>query len=216
MSSLQNPDGAALTWIFDHCLRYPGSYEIPLRTMYTINCNPTKANNSGNRSPETFFTPRTSTSTKSSRSSQEEANVDAAADFRSQLINQISRLPSQPCSLPPTFLSSFLRRCFTAELESVDFPQALTALDYLKDLETRWKKELSSAMQRLNISYEDAQNPKQSELAAKYPGVMVWLETINAKARSLETFYTQVYIGLRRWVSILQDCSSHWRRTNRP
>lgn len=201
MSSLQNPDGAALTWIFDHCLRYPGSYEIPLRTMYTINCNPAKANNNGNRSPETFFTPRNSTSTKSSRSSQEDT-VDAAADFRSQLINQISRLPSQPCSLPPSFLSSFLRRSFTAELESVDFPQALTALDYLKDLETRWKKEMSSALQRLNISYEDAQNPQQSELGAKYPGVLAWLETMNAKGRTLEATYTQIYVGLRRWTLI--------------
>ncbi|KAJ5693065.1 hypothetical protein N7462_002488 [Penicillium macrosclerotiorum] len=192
-----SPDGVALTWIFDHCLRYPGSYELPLRTMYTLNCNPTKQPLPNN---ETAFTPRSSTSTRSSGSSQD--GIDAAADFRSQLINQIARLPSQPCSLPPSFLTSFLRRCFPAQLECVDFPQALTALDYIKDLETRWKKEMSSAVQRLNIERDDAENPALSELALQYPGVMAWLGSINTKARKLEALYTQIYIGLRRWILI--------------
>ncbi|KAJ5266750.1 hypothetical protein N7478_009558 [Penicillium angulare] len=206
MSQLQldNPNGRALTWIFDHCLRYPSSYEIPLRTMYTINCNPAKGTNA-NRTPETAFSPRDSistTSTKSNKSSHSEDSIDAAADFRSQLIHQISRLPSQPCSLPPAFLCSFLRRCFTEHLESVDFPQALTALDYLKDLECRWKKEIANAVQRLNIDREDAQDPLHSELGMKYPGVMAWLQNMNAKARTLEALYTQVYVGLRRWTLI--------------
>ncbi|KAJ5198812.1 uncharacterized protein N7498_007929 [Penicillium cinerascens] len=192
--ALESPSGVALTWIFDHCLRYTGSYEIPLRTMYTLNCNPAK---NPNRGPETAFTPRSSTSTKASDDS-----IDAAADFRSQLIHQISRLPSQPCSLPPSFLTSFLRRCFTAELESVDFPQALTALDYLKDLEGRWKKEMNGALQRLGISRDDAENPYTSELALKYPAVLPWLQSINAQARKLEAQYTQIYIGLRRWTLI--------------
>ncbi|KAJ6106265.1 hypothetical protein N7512_009782 [Penicillium capsulatum] len=201
MPSLETPEGAPLTWIFDHCVRYPSSYEIPLRTMYAINCNPTKTPLPGSRTPETAFTPRNSTSTKSSRSSQEDS-VDAAADFRSLLVNQISRLPSQPCSLPPSFLTSFLRRCFTPELESVDFPQALTALDYLKDLENRRRKEVSAAMQRLNITREDVENPKESELGRKYPGVISWLETMSAKGRTLEATYTQIYIALRRWTLI--------------
>ena len=199
MSSLNSPNGASLTWIFDHCLRYPGSYEIPLRTMYTINCNPAKH---PNRAPETAFSPRNSTSSGSSASDHgEQDSVDAAADLRSALSHQISRLPSQPCSLPVVFLTSYLRRVFPVELTDVDFLQSLTALDYLKDLETRWKKEISNAIQRLNISREDAEDPLRSELALQYPGVMSWLESINAKARRLEALYTQVYVGLRRWVS---------------
>ncbi|KAJ5174781.1 uncharacterized protein N7482_000658 [Penicillium canariense] len=199
--SLRSPDGVSLTWIFDHCLRYPGSYEIPLRDMYALNCHPTKSYLPGSSSPETAFSSRNSTSTRSSASSQE-SSLDAAADFRSQLIHQISRMPSQPCSLPPSFLTSFLRRCFPRELEQVDFPQGLTALDYAKDLETRWKKEMSLALQRLNIGREDAKNPSHSELALKYPGVMAWLESVNGKARTLEALYTQVYIGLRRWMIV--------------
>ncbi len=31
--------GAAFPWILEHLLTYPGTYEIPLRTMYTLNAN---------------------------------------------------------------------------------------------------------------------------------------------------------------------------------
>lgn len=200
--SPKSPDGMALTWIFDHCCaRYPGTYEIPLRDMYALNCHPTKSFLLGSNSPETAFSPRNSTSTQASNSSQD-STVDAAADFRSQLIHQISRMPSQPCSLPPSFLTSFLRRCFPKELEQVDFPQSLTALDYAKDLENRWKKEMALALQRLEINREDVDNLRQSELAIKYPGVITWLESINAKARTLEALYTQLYVGLRSWMII--------------
>lgn len=198
--SPKSPDGIALTWIFDHCCaRYPGTYEIPLRDMYALNCHPTKSFLPGSNSPETAFCPRNSTSTQASNSSQD-STVDAAADFRSQLIHQISRMPSQPCSLPPSFLTSFLRRCFPKALEQVDFPQSLTALDYAKDLENRWKKEMALALQRLDINRVDVDNLHQSELAIKYPGVITWLESINAKARTLEALYTQLYVGLRRWM----------------
>lgn len=199
--SLDSPDGSALTWVLDHCLRYQGSYEIPLRTMYTINCNPSKHCLSGSRSPETAFSPRNSTSTKSSHSSQD-ASVDAASDFRSALMHQISRLPSQPCSLPPSFLTSFLRKCFVPELDKVDFPQALPALDYLKSLDNRWKKEMASALERLNVGRDDAVDPSRSELALQYPGVAAWLQTVNVKARQIQALYTQIYVGLRRWVSV--------------
>lgn len=199
--SMGSPDGSGLGYILDHYVRYEGSYEIPLRTMYTINCNPSKHSLSGSRSPETAFSPRNSTSTKSSRSSQD-ASVDGASDFKSALMHQISRLPSQPCSLPPSFLTSFLRKCFVSDLDKVDFPQALPALDYLKTLENRWKKEVALALERLNVSRDDAADPTRSELASKYPGVAAWLQTINAKSRQIQALYTQIYVGLRRWVSI--------------
>ncbi|KAJ5989335.1 hypothetical protein N7481_004545 [Penicillium waksmanii] len=198
--SLDSPNGAALTWIFDHCLRYPASYEIPLRDMYTFNCNPTNTPFPRTRSPETAFSPRNSASTHSSRSSN--GSFDAAADFRSLMSHQIANRSSQPCELPVSFLTGFVHRCFTAELESVDFPQALTAIDYLKDLETRWKKEMEAALTRLGIKREDAENPNSSGFAGKYPGVMTWLHTMNAKARTVTALYTQIYVGLRRWVLI--------------
>jgi hypothetical protein len=186
---LNAPDGSALTWIFDHILRYPGTYELPLRTMYTLNCNPTRQPTS-NSIPETAFA-RRPTSPKSS----------AAEDFRAQLTHQISRLPSQPCSLPPSFITSFLRRCFAPQLEEVDFPQALTGLDYLRDLETRRKKEIAAALQRLGVEPNDLQ--PNSEFSRKFPGVVAWFESINIKGRKVEALYTEIYLGLRRWVCLV-------------
>ncbi|KAL4920940.1 hypothetical protein BDW62DRAFT_152604 [Aspergillus aurantiobrunneus] len=181
---LDAPDGSALTWIFDHILRYPGTYEIPLRTMYALNCNNTRQQVPGTQLPETAFARRPS-SPKSS----------AAEDLRAQLTQQISRLPSQPCSLPPSFVTSFLRRCFAPQLEDVDFPQALTGLDYLRDLESRRKKEVASALHRLGL-----QPDKQDlEFPKKYPGVVMWIESIKSKECKVEALYTQIYIGLRRW-----------------
>lgn len=190
---LDAPDGSALTWIFDHILRYPGTYEIPLRTMYAFNCNNTRQQFPGAQVPETAFARRPS-SPKSS----------AAEDLRAQLTHQISRLPSQPCSLPPSFVTSFLRRCFSPLLEDVDFPQALTGLDYLRDLESRRKKDVAAALHRLGLQ-PDTQDP---ELSKNYPGVMTWIESIKTKEWRVEALYTQIYIGLRRWVSHYESFTS--------
>lgn len=188
---LDSPDGSALTWILDHCLRYPGSYEIPLRTMYALNCNSMKQQGA--------TTPRSSHSSKSSHSSHE-LPLDSAADFKAQLTNQISRLPSQPCSLPPSFITTFLRRCFAPRFEDVDFHQALTALDYLRDLETRRRREVASAVQRLGLQVDDIKNFDLK----KHPDVLPWIESIKVKADKIESLYSHVYIGLRRWVSLPQ------------
>ncbi|KAI9373267.1 hypothetical protein BJX61DRAFT_389712 [Aspergillus egyptiacus] len=182
-------DGSALTWIFDHLLRYPGSYEIPLRTMYELNCNPTRGPASGTQTPETAFQRRPTSPTTS-----------AAEDLRNRLAKQVSRLNAQPCSLPPSFITSFLRRCFAPQLEDVDFLQALTGLDYLRDLEARRKKEVAAALQRLDVGPEDLK--ENSEFSKKYPGVISWIESINVKGRKVEALYTQLYIGLRRWTML--------------
>ncbi|KAE8353254.1 hypothetical protein BDV28DRAFT_111500 [Aspergillus coremiiformis] len=196
---LDAPNGAALTWIFDHCVRYPGSYELPLRTMYALNCNPARQPAPANRPPETAFCEGSSHSPQSSVSSQD-ASLDPAADFRALLTHQIARLPSQPCSLPPSFVTSFLRRCFTPELGDVDFPQALTGLDYLKDLDIRRRKEVKAALGRLQVKPDDLQ--ERAELGKKWPNVLTWVESNCAKNRKAEALYTQVYIGLRRWTLI--------------
>lgn len=186
---LDAPDGSALNWILDHCLRYPGTYEIPLRTMYGLNCNSMRQQGA--------TTPRSSQSSKSSQSSHD-LPLDPAADFKAQLTNQISRLPSQPCSLPPSFITTFLRRCFAPRFEDVDFHQALTALDYLRDLETRRRREMASAVQRLGLHVDDLKNP---DLEKKHTSLMPWVESIKAKVDKIESLYSHVYIGLRRWVS---------------
>ncbi len=202
--------GAALPWILEHLLAYPGSYEIPLRTMYTLNSNPTGQsrplsptsshfNSIIGRVPVGNAFPHATPIA----SSQEHLGKgpNAATILKAHLMSRIAQLPSQPCSLPPSFVTSFVRRCFPPELEEVDFPQALTALDYLKDLETRRRKEVLAALKRLGITGAEAES---SDLAKRYPGVLSWLRSIENKERKVMALYTQVYLGLRRWVC--HDC----------
>lgn len=130
---------------------------------------------------------------------QQLAAQAATAQFKANLMSHISQLPSQPCSLPPSFVTSFVRRCFPPELDQIDFPQALTALDYLKDLETRRRKEVIAALKRLGVDRDNLH--ERDQLGKKYPGVLSWVTSIEDKERKVEALYTQVYIGLRRWVS---------------
>jgi hypothetical protein len=197
-----NMDGAAFPWILEHLLAYPGTYEIPLRTMYTLNASTLtqphhQRSSSGQSVPGNAF-PR-----KASVSSDDQQNpsaVTVAAQLRSTLVQHITQLPSQPTSLPPSFVTNFVRRCFPPELDQVDFPQALTALDYLKDLEVRRRREVVAALEKLGIEREDLGH--REKLAKKYPGVMKWVVGTEEKERKVETLYTQLYVGLRRWILI--------------
>lgn len=205
-----DPSGSAFPWIIDHLLQYPGTYEIPLRTMYTNNIlaqanhpnlhrrPPTpglSAPSSTEVSPITPQTPQFADDI--ARQSEKQAATD---QFKSCLMEHVSYLPSQPFSLPPSFITSFARRCFTEDLCKVDFTQALTALDYLKDLETRRKRELSQALQRLGI-HGSRMNEEREEVEKYHPRIGEWIASMEDKERKVEALYTQVYIGLRRWVS---------------
>lgn len=114
----------------------------------------------------------------------------------------ISQLPLQSFSLPPTFVASFVRRCFTEDICLVDFTQALTALDYLKDLETRRKRELTLAIQRLGVDKlsVDRTGDASSKNSSK---ILEWVLDMQAKEKKIEAYYTQMYIGLRRWVGAI-------------
>ena len=80
----------------------------------------------------------------------------------------------------------------------VDFTQALTAMDYLKDLDNRRKRELANALQRLGLDKEVVdERYRESGLN---PHVSQWVKIMQDKERKVEALYTQVYIGLRRWV----------------
>jgi hypothetical protein len=183
-----NSDGSAYFPILEHAMAYPGTYEIPLRTMYTINSS-TRAQ----PFPQQSKQQRTS-------GSQGRDSQDATAQFQSSLMSQLSQLPSQPTSLPPSFINSFVRRCFTADLLLVDFPQALTALDYLKDLEQRRRREFAAALTRLGLP-RDNLAAELEHVAQMYPGVADWVRQLQDKEKKVEALYTQIYVGLRRWVS---------------
>ena len=210
-SPASNNEGSAFPWVLEHLLAYPGTYEIPLRTMYTLNSTqqaqpyPKKSHrtdtpslsNSNCLSPDSSpaspdFSPET----------QHRLPPNTATEhFKSCLMNHISQLPSQPFSLPPTFITSFVRRCFTEDLCLIDFTQALTALDYLKDLENRRKRELALSFQRLELDKKSL-GELAEDFSKNNPRIAEWAQEMAEKERKVESLYTHVYLGLRRWVSI--------------
>lgn len=178
----------------------PNSYEIPLRSLYALNCQTLPLTATPKKFKESNFatTPRQKSTLPL---------ADAASQFKAQLISHISKGPHQ-YNLPVGFTMSFVRRVFAENLENVDFPQALTALDYLKNLESRRKREILAAFESLGVewSISPSQTIRASEvhkqdLREKYPGVVRWIESIEAKEREAVSIYIKMCLSLRRWVS---------------
>ncbi|KAL8940479.1 MAG: hypothetical protein Q9216_002808 [Gyalolechia sp. 2 TL-2023] len=210
-SPASHNEGSAFPWVLEHLLAYPGTYEIPLRTMYTLNS--TQQAQHYPRQSHRADTPSLSNSVGSSPDNspaspefpaemQHRLPPHLATDhFKSCLMTHISQLPSQPFSLPPVFITSFVRRCFTSDLCLVDFTQALTALDYLKDLENRRKREVTLALQRLGLD-KDSIGQSDEELKKNHPRIPEWAQGMQEKGKKVESLYTHVYLGLRRWTLI--------------
>ncbi|KAK4991464.1 hypothetical protein LTR66_001798 [Elasticomyces elasticus] len=209
-SDTTTSSGTSYPLILEHILGYPGTYQMPLKTMYTLNCAPR-----AQPYPHPLYRNASPTSTASN--SPTEAHFGWQDDhvtqqFTSSLMAQMAQLPHRPRSLPPSFVTSFVCRCFPADLIMVDFPQALTGLDYLKDLETRRRREVAAALNRLGIE-RDTFGSDTEDIAQRFPGVAAWVRSLEEKERKVETLYTQLYIGLRRWVLInemsLQPFNKH-------
>lgn len=165
--------------------------------MYTLNCVP-RAQPMPTRS-------RNGSESSSNDGSPINARFPWAQDpttqqFTTSLMAELSQIPDQPTSLPPSFVTSFVRKCFAPELKFVDFPQSLTSLDYLKDLETRRRREVATALKHLDINRDNV-TAAEEDLPRRFPGVVDWFRSIENKERTVEALYTQLYVGLRRWVS---------------
>lgn len=180
-------------------MMHPTSYEIPLRSLYALNCQ-TLPLTAGSRFKESSFAnPPMQNSTL--------PLADAASQFKAQLISHISKGPHQ-YNLPVGFTMNFVRRVFAENLEHVDFPQALTALDYMNNLESRRKKDVMAAFDSLNVEWSLSPSKTirvsevhKQELKEKYPGVVRWIESIETKERDAVSIYKMISISLRRWVS---------------
>lgn len=203
--------GKAGPWILEHLLAYPGTYEIPLRTMYTMNVTTqNQQQHNVSRPPipgNAFRRPHTA-----SPDDRHYSPVVAAAHLRANLMSHISKQSSQPTSLPPSFITSFVRQTFGLHLDQVDFLQALTSLDYLRDLDIRRRREVLAALDKLGVDRSDL--GEERKLAKKYPGVVKWIVDMEEKERRVEQVYTQVYIGLRRWTMLNELSIVPYNKTN--
>lgn len=193
----------------EHLLMYPGTYELPLRTMYAVNRSAqdqlqpslpwsASALRTAGVAGDTTATNTTDSPTLNMDQQQEAVNM-AAAQLRANMLAQLALLPTQPCSLPPPFVTSFIRRCFPEELTLVDFPQALAAMEYLQGLEARRVREKVHALKRLGLSEDQSVEITESSSDAE-KAVAEWVNTIRDGGRKVEALYTQCYVALRRWV----------------
>ncbi|KAF2687932.1 hypothetical protein K458DRAFT_294992 [Lentithecium fluviatile CBS 122367] len=186
--------------ILEHVLQYPGSYEIPLRTMYTLNCVPRAQPLPKELSRAPTPTGSSSTSPVTGQNTWNETE-SASFNFTSQLMNHISSMPHNRTALPPTFMVSFVGKTFVPSLSLVDFPQALTALDYLRDLETRRRKEMVAAFSRVHIEPETFDSDIET-ISEKYPGIALWAKNLEGKNKKAEVHYAKLWLGVRRWIMI--------------
>lgn len=178
----------------------PSSYEIPLRSMYTLNCQTLALMSTGGFKESSAF----ATNPAPAMHNPNDPMADAASQFKAQLISHISKSPHQS-PLPVGFMLSFVRRTFAPNLEYVDFPQAITALDYLKNLNRRRHSEAKAALESLAIKLDPASPylricPSQKEeLQLTYPGVVHWVDSICKRDRTAYHLFMNVYVSLRRW-----------------
>ncbi len=187
-SSSEDTTNSSISFILEHVLHSNG--DIPLRTMYELN-------------RKALLLPlelsRTQTPPGSPASPAWNDPESAAMSFSAQLMTQLKSLPTRPSSLPPTFIVNFVSRCFHPTLRSVDFNQALTALDYMNSLEARRRKETLSAFERLHI-HKDTYDSDMAFMAEKFPGIALWVGNVEGKNKKAEQYYAEIWLGLRRWV----------------
>jgi hypothetical protein len=200
-------NNTSMAYVLEHVLQYPGSYDIPLKTMYELNRVdraqpfPRSLSKSGAGSP---------VAGSFAWNSQEAA----AMSFTSSLMNQLKALPTRTSALPPAFIVNFVTRTFMPEPSDVDWSQALTALDYLKDLETRRRREMATTFENLDV-HRDTWEADMARVAEKAPGIALWINNLEGKNRKADSYYAQIWLGLRRWVNSLPNPhQATW--TNRP
>ncbi|KAL1959821.1 hypothetical protein VTO42DRAFT_966 [Malbranchea cinnamomea] len=220
-SPTPSTESATYQWVLEHVLKYPGSYELPLRTMYELNSMPRPRQPLASQSSHlrsAFSNEATGNvsaplSTKRNAHQNNAVNnvFDNAALFKANLMSQIAQRPHHPGSLPPSFVTSFVLRGFPADIDRVEFAQALTALDYLKDLETTRRTKYSAALAKLGVSEHDEHD---DDLVRRYPGVAEWVVSIKRKNRLALALYTQVYLRLRHWTLINEILLAPFNKAN--
>lgn len=117
-------------------------------------------------------------------------------------ISQLTQAMQRKKPVPSTaFIMDFVRMCFTEDLCEVDFTQSLKSMGYLQALEEKRKDEFSAAMKRLRVDSELLQRDRHS-FQIRHPEIYEWISSMEVKAKKVEALYTQVYVGLRRWVRL--------------
>jgi len=97
----------------------------------------------------------------------------------------------------------FVRKCcldqiFLPTFEEVAFPQALTGIDYLQDLEYTRRTSFRNAARRLGIREDNWRYVLGSD-----PGALSWIEDIQRDEPLIEDYYAKTFVNLRIWVCVI-------------
>jgi len=90
-----------------------------------------------------------------------------------------------------------LKTVFRADYREADFNQALTALDYLRDLECTRRTALRDAAVQLGITSET-----WKEVLSEDKEAYTWVETVQKQELEIESHYANIFIDLRIWVCV--------------
>lgn len=97
----------------------------------------------------------------------------------------------------PTFVESFcLETVFREDYQEAAFNQALTALDYLRDLECTRRTALRNAAVHLGITRENWRDVLSGRQEA-----ISWVQSVQQQELEIETHYANLFVDLRIWVS---------------
>lgn len=107
---------------------------------------------------------------------------------------------------PPKFIQDLcLKKVFLKEYKEVDFNQALTGLDYLRDLEVTRRKALREAAIKLGITKDTWRT-----ILLEDPAAYKWVQRVQEHELEIEGYYADIFIDLRIWVSqSCDDVKSH-------
>ncbi|KAI9791492.1 MAG: hypothetical protein M1816_003836 [Peltula sp. TS41687] len=130
----------------------------------------------------------------------------ARSSFEKQMVH-IMQQPTRPEWMPVYIINNLMKFVFDEDIAQVQFGFALKGLDYLIGLESRRHRELGEAFARLGLKADNASFGSFSapeEVAGPAGKLDSWRKSIDDKVKTIEGLYTQVYVGLRRWICFNQ------------
>lgn len=118
-------------------------------------------------------------------------DIDLADDASTNFGRRTSGFPTQ-------FIRNVcLNKVFLEDYAKADFTQALTCLDYLRDLECTRRTALREAALRLGISKNN-----WKAILLEGPDAYKWVSAVQKQELAIETSFAASFVDLRIWVCI--------------
>ncbi len=218
-------------WIADHLMTSPSTYQMPLRAMWELNApggelstrhqrhhpgstpgTPSSRSGSGishegissyeeedasarSSSSATSFTPSTLSSLRDPRDTLATLHANVMQHFTT------TTTTSPGANMPLTTITNFVREALPGELRQVRFSEGLTCLDFLREIETKRRREWAGVRIRLGVPPDQGGRASYTERVEDGSPVDAWIQAMTEKEQDAESLYSQVYVGVRHWVS---------------